>query len=199
MTKTPTLEFWFELASTYSYIAAMRIEGLCNDAGVALQWRPFLLAPIFRTQGWSTSPFVLNQLRGAYMWRDMERLTQKFGFPFKRPSVFPRNTTLAARVAAAFSDAPWAGEYIRRAFVANFAGDCELNDEDVVRRLVRGVGQDASDVLDRACNSELSGALRRNTERAIAMNIFGAPNCVVDGELFWGEETLEDAIAWAVR
>jgi len=176
----------------------MRIEDLCKDAGVTLRWRAFLLAPVFRRQGWTTSPFAVNSLRGAYMWRDMERLTQKYGLPFKRPSVFPRNTTLAARVAAAFSDQPWIGEYIRRAFVANFGEDCELNDEETVRRVLQGVGQNASAVLHAALNTGRCEALRRNTERAMAIDIFGAPNCIVDGELFWGEETLYDALAFAI-
>ncbi len=195
--RNPTLEFWFEFASTYSYIAAMRIEAMCKDAGVALVWRPFMLGPIFKLQGWENSPFNLNPLRGAYMWRDMERLTQKFDLPWKRPSAFPRNTAPAARIAAAFSDAPWIGDFIRSAFVANFGEDFELNDESVLRRLLRNVAQDPDDVLARARSSGLREVLRRNTEHAIAIGICGAPNCVVNGEIFWGEETLEDAIAWA--
>jgi 2-hydroxychromene-2-carboxylate isomerase len=194
----PTLEFWFEFASTYSYVAAMRIETMCTHAGVALSWRPFLLGPIFQLQGWGDSPFNLNPLRGAYMWRDLERLTRKFGLPWKRPSVFPRNTVAAARIAAAFSDEPWIGEYIRRAFIANFAEDRELNDPGVVRGLLKELGQDGDAIWESATTTDRREALRRNTERAIAIGIFGAPNCVVSGEVFWGEETLEDAIDWAL-
>ncbi len=63
-----TLEFWFDFASTYSYVAAMRIEAMCAAAGVALTWRPFLLGPIFALQGWHDSYYNLNQRRGRYMW-----------------------------------------------------------------------------------------------------------------------------------
>jgi 2-hydroxychromene-2-carboxylate isomerase len=199
MNDTPALEFWFEFASTYSYIAAMRIEALCEAAQVALVWRPFSLAPIFRLQGWETSPFTLNERRGTYMWRDMERLTAKFGLRWKQPSVFPRNTVLAGRVAAAFASAPWAGDYIRAAYVANFGDDRDLNDENVVRELIRSIGQDDERILHDALETDLRGGFRRNTEEAVQIGIFGAPNCVVGGELFWGEETLEDAIAWATR
>lgn len=191
------LHFWFEFASTYSYVAAMRIEELCQAAGVPLIWRPFFLGPIFNLQGWNTSPFALNERRGTYMWRDMERLTEKFGLPFRRPSVFPRNTTLALRVAAAQNSAPWIGRFIKAAFVANFADDRDLNDEQVVRALLRSAGADDERVMAEVLETDGHHALRRNTEEAIAAGIFGAPNCIVDGELFWGEETLEDAIAWA--
>lgn len=193
----PTLEFWFDFASTYSYIAAMRIEALCIAANVRLIWRPFLLGPIFKLQGWETSPFIVNPQRGAYMWRDLERLAAKYGLPWKRPSVFPRNTTLASRVAAAFSEAPWIAGYVRATFFANFRDDSELNDETSVAAILHGVGQDADAVLQTTLHTDARQLLRKNTERAIALGIFGAPNCVVGSELFWGEEVLEDAIASA--
>ena len=199
MQNAQPLHFWFEFASTYSYIAAMRIEALCAEASVPLVWRPFHLGPIFRLQGWSTSPFMLNERRGAYMWRDMERLAEKFGLPWNRPSVFPRNTTLASRVAAAHNTAPWIARYVEAAFLANFRDDRNLNDEQVVRALIRAIGEDDNAVMRAALEPGRSEALRKNTEEAIARGIFGAPNCIVGDELFWGEETLEDAVAWATR
>jgi 2-hydroxychromene-2-carboxylate isomerase len=194
----PALEFWFEFASTYSYIAAMRIEDLCRDAGVRLVWKPFLLGPIFALQGWETSHFNLNPRRGAYMWRDMERLCAKFGLPWRRPSEFPRNTTLPARVACAVAGEPWCGDYVRRVYVANFGEDRPIDQRDVVASLLVELGQPAEVILARAESPEMRPVLRVNTERAIELGIFGSPNCVVDGELFWGEEALEDAIRWAL-
>ena len=193
------LEFWFDFASTYSYIAAMRIESLCAAAPVPLRWRPFLLGPIFELQGWSTSHFNLNARRGAYMWRDLERLTEKFDLPWKRPSVFPRKSTFAARIACAHADAPWCASFIRAVFVANFGDDLEIKDEAVTRRILSEVGVDADAAISEAMRPELRVLLRENTNAAMEMGIFGAPNCVVGKELFWGEESLEDAIAWAKR
>ena len=68
------IQFWFEFASTYSYLSAMRIEEDAARLGVAVDWQPFLLGPIFAAQGWNTSPFNLYPAKGRYMWRDMERL-----------------------------------------------------------------------------------------------------------------------------
>jgi 2-hydroxychromene-2-carboxylate isomerase len=193
------LEFWFDFASTYSYVAAMRIEDLCRDAGVELVWRPFSLGPIFARQGWSDSHFNLNALRGNYMWRDMERLTTKFALPWRRPSRFPRMTTLPLRVACSIADEAWCGAFVRRVFVANFGEDREIGEREVVAAILAELGQPADAVLERALQPGLRERLRANTERAIALDIFGAPNCLAGGELFWGEETLEDAVAWAVR
>jgi 2-hydroxychromene-2-carboxylate isomerase len=91
------------------------------------------------------------------------------------------------------------GAFVRRVFVANFGEDREIGEREVVAAILAELGQPADAVLERALQPGLRERLRTNTERAIALDIFGAPNCLAGGELFWGEETLEDAVAWAVR
>mgnify|MGYP001373346485 CR=1 FL=1 len=94
----PVVEFWFEFASTYSYLSVMRIERAAQAAGVDIAWKPFLLGPVFLALGWNDSPFNIYPPKGRYMWRDLERLAAKEGLPFQRPSRFPRSGVLAARV-----------------------------------------------------------------------------------------------------
>ncbi len=131
------------------------------------------------------------------MWRDVERLTAKFAIPWQKPAQFPRNSTLAARVGCAVADEPVAAFYVRTAFVANFGDNEDIADEGVIRRALIHAGADAEAVLAQALSSAKRGLLRSNTEQAMQLGIFGAPNCVVNGELFWGEEALEDAIQWS--
>lgn len=88
MTTHRAIEFWFEFGSNYSYLSALRIDALARAAGVEVLWRPFLLGPIFRELGWSSSPFVLQPAKGRYVWRDMEREAAKYDLPWRRPSVF---------------------------------------------------------------------------------------------------------------
>jgi len=194
-----SIDFWFDFASTYSYIAAMRIEDLCRDGGVALKWRPFVLGPIFQLQGWNDSPFNLNERRGAYMWRDLERLSAKFDLRWRRPSVFPRASTLAARVACSIGDEVWCGDFVRAVYSANFGDDLDISDEKILIGLLDGLGRDGESIVKRALEPGRRGLLRANTERAIELGIFGAPNCVVGRELFWGEEALEHAIGWSQK
>jgi 2-hydroxychromene-2-carboxylate isomerase len=192
------VEFWFEFASTYSYPAALRIETVARGAGVSLLWRPFLLGPIFRAQGWDDSPFNIYPAKGRYMWRDLERLCEGYGFPFRRPTVFPRNGLLAARLACRLADEPWIPEFVRRVYRANFAEDREISEPSVIASILEGLGQPAS-LLSIAESSETKSKLRAETDRAEKLGIFGAPAFVVGSELFWGHDRLEAAIAWALR
>ena len=77
----PTLDFWYEFASTYSYPAAMRIEAAANAAGVDIRWRPFLLGPIFKAYGWTDLPFNIFAAKGRYMWRDLTRICEDADIP----------------------------------------------------------------------------------------------------------------------
>jgi 2-hydroxychromene-2-carboxylate isomerase len=192
----PALEFWFEFGSTYSYPAALRIERLAAARGVALRWRAFLLGPIFREQGWDDSPFNLQPAKGRYMWRDLERICAAEGLPFRRPSRFPRNGLLAARVACALDEEPWLPAFVRAVYEANFARDEEISEPAVVAACLERAGAAPEPALARAAGEEAKARLRARTEEARQRGVFGAPSFLVDGELFWGNDRLEAALAW---
>lgn len=196
----PALEFWFDHASTYSYVAAERIEDLARSNGVEVRWRPFLLGPIFTQQlGIKTSPFNVFPVRGRYMWRDVERLCQKFGIQWRQPSGFPRNGLLAARVACVAPDAPWGPAFHRAVFRANFVEDRDIADPALIRELLDRAGQDGAAIVARAGEPAVKQALYERGADAERAGIFGAPSFIVGRELFFGQDRLEDALAWAAR
>lgn len=189
------IDFWFEFGSTYSYPAAMRVEDEARARRVKVRWRPFLLGPIFKSQGWLDSPFNIYPVKGRYMWRDMARLCEAQGLALRHPTVFPRNGLLAARVAARFADEPWVGAFVRGIYDANFAHDREISDPAVVASVLEAAGQPASR-LDEASGDDAKARLRTNTDEAITLGIFGAPSFTVGSELFWGNDRLEAALSW---
>ncbi len=194
----PTLQFWFDFASPYSYVAAMRVEEAAAAREIDVEWKPFLLGPIFTAQlGIKDSPFNVFPVRGRYMWRDVERLCEKHRLPWRRPSAFPRGSLLAARLGCAAGDAPWAPAFHRAVFRANFAEDRDIADPAVLRVLLAAAGQDADALLARAASRETKQALRDRGAEAARLGIFGAPDFVVGGELFFGQDRLDDALAWA--
>jgi len=192
------VQFWFDFASTYSYVAAMRIEAACVSAGVSLEHKPFLLGPIFEQQlGIRDSPYNVFPVRGAYMWRDLERLCEKHGLPWRRPSVFPRNSVLPARVACCAGEA--IGPLVRALFHANFAEDRDIADPATVSALVDSIGGDGAQALQLANGPEAKAQLRANTSEAQRIGIFGAPDFVAFGELFFGQDRLDDAVEWELK
>src|SRR5258708_896768 len=189
------MQFWFDLASSYSYVAALRVEGACARAGISLEYKPFLLGPLFEQQlGIRDSPFNVHLERGRYMWRDLERLCEKYDLPWRRPSVFPRSSVLAARIACCAGEA--VGPLVRATFRANFAQDQEIANPAVMRALVDGIGGDGAQALALAGSSEIKAQLRANTSEAQRLGIFGAPDFLAAGELFFGQDRLDDAVAW---
>jgi 2-hydroxychromene-2-carboxylate isomerase len=194
-----TLDFFYDFASTYSYIAATRIVPVAQAAGVAVRWRPFLLGPIFKAQGWETSPFNLYPAKGRYMVRDCERLCADNGLAFRLPEPFPQHSLMAARVAHVALEQGWGEEFSRAVYDAEFADARNIGDAQVLGEIVASLGQDSTAALARAQSDEIKGKLRAATEEAQRAGIFGAPSFLAAGELYWGNDRLEQAIAAAQR
>jgi 2-hydroxychromene-2-carboxylate isomerase len=193
----PSLTFWYDFASTYSWLAAERIETLAAQAGVEVTWRPFLLGPIFAAQGWTSSPFNLFPAKGRNMWRDMERQCARLGLPpIMRPDPFPQNSLLAARVATALpTDAR--PLFSRAVYRAQFSQGRPIADRGGLAAILDEIGA-AFDAIAAAGAAETKDALRQTTDQAQAIGIYGAPSFTTgSGELFWGNDRLEEAIAWA--
>jgi 2-hydroxychromene-2-carboxylate isomerase len=192
-----TIEFWFDFGSNYSYLSMMRIRRLALDAGMRIVLKPFMLGPIFKSLGWETSPFVLQEMKGKYVWRDMQRQCAKYGLRWERPSVFPRNALLAARVALQGEGEPWLDAFCEQVMLANFADDREIGDEALIHGILAGLGLEANAIIAAARTDACKAALRARTAEAQARGIFGAPMFFVGDEMFWGNDRLEDALAHA--
>ena len=195
----PKVEFWYEFASTYSYLAAMRIEAAAAAAGVTVEWKPFLLGPIFHAQGWDNSPFNIYPTKGRYMVRDMERLAAERGLRFALPKPFPQNSLLAARLALVGAEEGWIAPFTRAVFTAEFASGAQIADRSVLASILDGLRLDSQRLLSRTEQPEIKDRLKRQTADAQELGIFGAPSFVCGGELFWGDDRLEQALAWAKR
>jgi len=186
------VEFWFDFASTYSYLCAMRIEEEAARRDVTVRWRPFLLGPIFAAQGWNDSPFNIYPAKGRYMWRDLERRAQRLGIAFRKPEVFPQASLLAARAALVAFDAGQGPAFCKAVFAAAFAEGQDISAPATIERI--GETLELRDVSKAAVSPDIKDRLRAHVEEAIANGLFGAPSFRVKGELFWGDDRLEDAL-----
>ena len=174
----------------------MRVEEEATKHCVEVDWRPFLLGPIFAKQGWTTSPFNVYPGKGRYMVRDIERLAQARGLAFACRRAFP--PTACSRRALPSWDAKRMGARLSRAvFDAAFARGEDIASEPVLANALATAGLDAARVLPRGSDPAVKDALKAQTAEAERLGIFGAPSFVTaDGELFWGDDRLEHALAW---
>ena len=198
----PAVEFWYDFASTYSYPAAMTVARRAADAGAAVRWRPISLGRLLHgQQGLADSPFNLHKEKGAYMWRDLARACEGAGLPLARPTVFPRDSRAALRAALACEAEGLAiAAFSRAVFDANFARDQDISDVGRLGEILAEIDMPGAAVLERARAPDTSAALKAQTDEAAARGVFGAPSFTTpDGELFWGFDRMDQALAWAVR
>ena len=153
---------------------AAEVERLAQAAGVAVRWRPFLLGPIFGSQGWNDSPFNIYPVKGKYMWRDLARLCAAQGLALNHPSQFPRGSMLAARIACRYVREPWMGAFVRRVYEANFVDDLDISSPFVIGQILTSIGQMPAEIMKAAQLQETKDAFRAQNDQAVALGLVGA-------------------------
>jgi 2-hydroxychromene-2-carboxylate isomerase len=133
------------------------------------------------------------------MWHDVARTCETMGVPFRRPAPFPQPSLLAARVALALQGEERAS-FSRQVYAAEFGKGLSIADRAVLASLLAGCGVDAEAAMDRAESDANKAALKAECARAAEIGIVGAPSIVAgDGEVFWGNDRLEQGLDWAAR
>jgi 2-hydroxychromene-2-carboxylate isomerase len=190
------LDFYFFIGSTYSYLAVSRASALAQAAGVSLRWRPFSLRTILREQ--DNSPFLGKPDKTRYMWRDIERRAARAGIAFSGPTPYPIDPeSRAGHVATLAENEGWCEPFAREAFRTWFLDKLDPGNPEVLAGIVARLGQPA-DTLQRSESADVAARYVANTDAARALGIFGSPSFVhEDGELFWGDDRLEEALEWA--
>lgn len=197
MAKDPALEFFYFIGSTYSYLSVHRAEAVARAAGVVLVWRPFSVRTLMREQ--NNVPFAGKPVKMAYMWRDLERRAQRFGVPFAGIAPYPTDADERAnRVATLAAMQGWCAEFTRAAYRAWFVDKLDPGRPEVLGPILAGLGRDAARCIEAADGDEVRAEYAQQTDRARALGIFGSPSFVHGGEVFWGDDRLDDAVAWAL-
>lgn len=193
-----SLDFFYFIGSTYTHLAVHRAQDAAARVGVALVWRPFSVRTLMREQ--NNSPFAGKPVKMAYMWRDLERRAMRLGVPFTKPPSYPIDAQEQAnRVATLAATEGWCPAFTRAAYAAWFLGGEDPAAPEALRRILATLGKDADAVLAQADSDAVRARYAAETDRARALGIFGSPTFVCgDGEIFWGDDRLEDALDWCL-
>jgi 2-hydroxychromene-2-carboxylate isomerase len=190
-----SIDFWFSIGSTYSYLSVMRIDGVAAETGISFRWRPFNVRTIMREM--ENIPFANKPVKAAYMWRDVARRAAMHGLAPVVPAPYPlKELERANRVALLGMAEGWGTAYVREAYRRWFELGEAAGSEPNISASIEAAGAAPAAVLERADETASVEALAAVTEEARRLGIFGSPTFVVDGELFWGDDRLDDAISW---
>lgn len=190
-----TIDFWFSIGSTYSYLSVMRLGDVSKETGIGFTWRPFNVRAIMKDM--NNIPFTGKPVKAQYMWRDIERRAAARGLAPKLPAPYPLAALeLANQVAAIAEREGWCEAYTIATYRRWFEGAEPAGSEPNLSASITEAGENPERVLAEAEGAAGVAALAENTDEARRLGIFGSPSFVVGTELFWGDDRLEDAMAW---
>lgn len=180
--------FYFDLGSPYAYLAAERIEGLLPDVA----WQPVLLGGIFKQTGRSSWSLTDRRQEGT---AEVERRAKRYGLPLLCwPEPWPGNTLLVMRCATWAQQQGRVVEFAKAAFRAAFVKGLDLSLAENLVGSAEQVGLDPNAMLVGAQSDVVKQQLVDTTQQALNQNVIGVPTVVVNGEVFWGDDRLEQAL-----
>jgi 2-hydroxychromene-2-carboxylate isomerase len=192
------LDFYFFYGSIHSYLSVMRIGALASAAGVDVRWQPFNLREILIEQ--NNTAFTKNEVKMNYFWHDVERRAGRHKIPFAGRAPYPADPELLAlRVCLIAAQEKWCEDYSRATFHQWFIGRRAPGVDDHVERVLASLDKSPAPIIARAKSAEGERLLKTATDAARKLGIFGAPTFAIGPEIFWGDDRLEDALAFASR
>lgn len=192
-----TLDFFYFIGSTYTYLSVMRAAEVADRAGVNLNWRPFSVRTLMREQ--ENIPFSTKPVKLRYMWRDVERRAARHGLPWAEIPKYPIDAgELANRVATLAVMEGWCPEFTRAAYRAWFLDGRDPGEGEALANVLLGLGKDPQAVMAAADAPPVRAKYLAETDFARQLGLFGSPSFICGSEIFWGDDRLEDALDWCL-
>lgn len=193
------IDFYFDFASPYGYLAHARIDAIAAKHGREARWHPFLIGAVFKVEG--TQPLTGYAMKGPYAVRDMERSARLLAMPFRLPPGFPHGTVAAGRTFYWLQDteADRAKPFAQAFYRAYFGEGRDVSGAEATVEVAAGVGVDRARLNEALQQPAVKDRLRAETEAAMQRGVFGSPFVIADGEPFWGADRLDQVDLWLQR
>ena len=190
------IDFYFSIGSTYTYLTVTRILDVENKHQVKFNWKPFSVRAIMKEM--NNIPFPKEKMNKVnYMWRDIERRAERYGFFAKTPVPYPLSEfDLANQIAILGLEKDWGIDYIRLTYKKWFQEGKEPAIEPSISEVCNELKLNKDEISSEALKKEIQDKYEANTNSARENKIFGSPSFIVKNEVFWGDDRMEDAIKW---
>ena len=191
------IDFFFSIGSTYTYLSVTRILEVEKKNQVKFTWKPFSVRAIMKEM--NNIPFPKDKLNKVnYMWRDIERRAEGYGFFAKTPVPYPLSEfDLANQIAILGLEKGWGIDYVRLTYKKWFQEGKEPAIGPSITEVCRELNIDKDEIISQANSKEIINNYNLNTNSARDNKIFGSPSFVVKNEIFWGDDRMEDAVNWS--
>ena len=190
----PTVEFFFDCSSPWTYLAFDRIEALCKEEGAALVWKPILVGGVFNAVNRELYELRANPnpRKAEYMGKDLQDWARLYGLRIRfPPTVFPVNSVKAMRGAFVAEEEGRLPAYARAVFEAYWGDDRDISRDEVLAPVVEQVGLEPAPFFGKIALPETKAKLRENTDELIRRGGFGSPTIYVDGgDMYFGNDRL---------
>lgn len=196
---TAPIDFYFEFASPYGYLASTQIDAIAGRHGRTALWHPIMLGAAFKETG--ARPLTQTPLKGPYLLHDVPRFARLLGVPLRLPPEMPMNSLAASRACLWLEEAdPAQARRLAQALLhAHWGEGRDLSSPEAVAEVATGLAIDRDALLAAVADQRIKDRLKAQTEAAIGRGVFGSPFILIDGEPFWGADRLAQVEAWLAR
>ena len=193
------IDFYFSIGSTYTYLTVTRILDVEKKHQIKFNWKPFSVRVIMKEM--DNIPFPKDKINKVnYMWRDIERRAEGYGFFAKTPVPYPLSEfDLANQIAILGLDKGWGTDYIRLTYKKWFQEGKEPAIDPSISEICKELGLNKDEIISEAKSEIFEKKYISNTDSARKKKVFGSPSFIVENEIFWGDDRMEDAISWAKK
>tara|TARA_B100000963_G_C22363230_1_gene552552 strand:+ start:121 stop:711 length:591 start_codon:yes stop_codon:yes gene_type:complete len=191
------IDFYFSIGSTYTYLSVTRILEVEKKHQVKFNWKPFSVREIMKEM--NNIPFPKDKINKInYMWRDIERRAESYGFFAKTPVPYPLSEfDLANKIAIYGLDMGWGKDYTKLTYKKWFQEGKEPAINPSIQEVCKELRINKDEIISKANSEEVENKYLSNTNSARKNKIFGSPSFMVNNEIFWGDDRMEDAIKWS--
>ena len=191
------IDFYFSIGSTYTFLSVTRILDIEKKNNIKFNWKPFSVRAIMKEM--NNIPFPKDKKNKVdYMWRDIERRAKSYGFFAKTPVPYPLSEfDLANQIAILGLEEGWGIDYVRLTYKKWFQEGKEPAIDPSISEVCDELKLNKNEIITAAKDQIIQNKYLLNTDSARNNKIFGSPSFVVNSEIFWGDDRMEDAIAWS--